>query len=114
MIENGFRNSIKDGFTQNIRGEERFDSFQLDFVYFHQLFGIFHIEVKYVSSKGGLLTETKKARKQLNRQIPKRLLTSFCAALNVDNVEGRWQTHFAGAIVYVAIGLSNFPFDNLM
>jgi hypothetical protein len=59
-----------------------------------------------------LLTEAKKARKQLNRQIPKRLLAFFGAALNVDNVEERWQTHFAGAVVYVAIGLSNFP-ENL-
>ncbi len=50
---------------QNIRGEERFDSFQLDFVYFYQLFDICHIEVKRVSSKRSLLKETKKAASQV-------------------------------------------------
>jgi hypothetical protein len=31
-----------------------------------------------------------------------RLFTCFCAALNADNVEGRWPRYLAGAIVHEA------------
>ncbi len=61
MVENRFSNSTKKRVHADHGSEERLDSFQLDFFYFHLLFGIFHIEVKRVSSKRCLLRETKQS-----------------------------------------------------